>query len=73
MFRRNTSAGVVAPILISQCYNIKNAQYKKSKVVAPILISQCYNNLPKQTNTMHVVAPILISQCYNVCSATLTA
>ncbi len=34
---------VVAPILISQCYNKLNASNIVHTVVAPILISQCYN------------------------------
>ena len=34
---------VVAPILISQCYNWLPSWTKCSGVVAPILISQCYN------------------------------
>ena len=57
---------VVAPILISQCYNHKNRLISYRKVVAPILISQCYNKLSKGNFTMTVVAPILISQCYNI-------
>ena len=34
---------VVAPFLISQCYNIEKMQVKVDLVVAPFLISQCYN------------------------------
>ena len=34
---------VVAPILISQCYNETLKQEYMNSVVAPILISQCYN------------------------------
>ena len=34
---------VVAPILISQCYNTKSPTLQPKQVVAPILISQCYN------------------------------
>ncbi len=35
---------VVAPILISQCYNAERVDRLNLSVVAPILISQCYNN-----------------------------
>ena len=35
---------VVAPILISQCYNRYKNAVRRGKVVAPILISQCYND-----------------------------
>ncbi len=34
---------VVAPILISQCYNVSSHILLFKPVVAPILISQCYN------------------------------
>ena len=34
---------VVAPILISQCYNFVTYAGYLIAVVAPILISQCYN------------------------------
>ena len=34
---------VVAPFLISQCYNIRTREYYICCVVAPFLISQCYN------------------------------
>ncbi len=34
---------VVAPILISQCYNKNFLGGSEKYVVAPILISQCYN------------------------------
>ena len=34
---------VVAPFLISQCYNTKITQAIENRVVAPFLISQCYN------------------------------
>ncbi len=34
---------VVAPILISQCYNGQIIITLSACVVAPILISQCYN------------------------------
>ena len=34
---------VVAPFLISQCYNIDVLIYIACCVVAPFLISQCYN------------------------------
>ncbi len=34
---------VVAPILISQCYNYHDEHIYEEVVVAPILISQCYN------------------------------
>ncbi len=36
-------SAVVAPILISQCYNKTVCLDSKLLVVAPILISQCYN------------------------------
>ena len=36
---------VVAPFLISQCYNHNSRANNKSVVVAPFLISQCYNYL----------------------------
>ena len=35
---------VVAPFLISQCYNFRNERKTDKKVVAPFLISQCYND-----------------------------
>ena len=34
---------VVAPFLISQCYNYKEPNRDVVQVVAPFLISQCYN------------------------------
>ena len=34
---------VVAPFLISQCYNLAAHQHPHAGVVAPFLISQCYN------------------------------
>ena len=34
---------VVAPFLISQCYNFEDYYYLYYLVVAPFLISQCYN------------------------------
>ena len=34
---------VVAPFLISQCYNSLQYNCALSRVVAPFLISQCYN------------------------------
>ena len=34
---------VVAPFLISQCYNAFVGQADADDVVAPFLISQCYN------------------------------
>ena len=34
---------VVAPFLISQCYNLGRSVSVKQMVVAPFLISQCYN------------------------------
>ena len=37
------SLPVVAPILISQCYNFRSWFFAWLIVVAPILISQCYN------------------------------
>ena len=34
---------VVAPFLISQCYNKEEQEESIRRVVAPFLISQCYN------------------------------
>ena len=34
---------VVAPFLISQCYNYNDIAWYGDYVVAPFLISQCYN------------------------------
>ena len=34
---------VVAPFLISQCYNMTAEEFCEKQVVAPFLISQCYN------------------------------
>ena len=34
---------VVAPFLISQCYNLDAQMQPTDIVVAPFLISQCYN------------------------------
>ena len=34
---------VVAPFLISQCYNAATDTNNTAEVVAPFLISQCYN------------------------------
>ena len=56
---------VVAPILISQCYNPPPKSDTLGLVVAPILISQCYNVSSQFKSHPVVVAPILISQCYN--------
>ena len=56
---------VVAPILISQCYNLSSCWLSCIHVVAPILISQCYNRIIQPLFWFVVVAPILISQCYN--------
>lgn len=56
---------VVAPILISQCYNAERVDRLNLSVVAPILISQCYNITFKGGIGWFVVAPFLISQCYN--------
>ena len=56
---------VVAPILISQCYNFPSLPFAGDVVVAPILISQCYNVRIEFIRLLKVVAPILISQCYN--------
>ena len=56
---------VVAPFLISQCYNELVERATVIRVVAPFLISQCYNELEEQYSAMSVVAPFLISQCYN--------
>ena len=39
----NITAVVVAPFLISQCYNLLRSQTIALSVVAPFLISQCYN------------------------------
>ena len=36
-------ARVVAPFLISQCYNYEVERPLYFRVVAPFLISQCYN------------------------------
>ena len=38
---------VVAPFLISQCYNLTGIRSIEPIVVAPFLISQCYNNVGK--------------------------
>ena len=35
---------VVAPFLISQCYNKDGCDNTQYDVVAPFLISQCYNS-----------------------------
>ncbi len=56
---------VVAPILISQCYNFYYKSCLTYSVVAPFLISQCYNPATTWPNAQNVVAPFLISQCYN--------
>ena len=56
---------VVAPFLISQCYNSKILATREEMVVAPFLISQCYNTGPIGWLIALVVAPFLISQCYN--------
>ena len=56
---------VVAPFLISQCYNCDNLNGVPIPVVAPFLISQCYNYNRAVYNIEYVVAPFLISQCYN--------
>ena len=56
---------VVAPFLISQCYNNRSRQQQAQDVVAPFLISQCYNIPPCLISRLFVVAPFLISQCYN--------
>ncbi|EKY05549.1 hypothetical protein HMPREF9120_01803 [Neisseria sp. oral taxon 020 str. F0370] len=56
---------VVAPSLISQCYNCSRRLYALSLVVAPSLISQCYNIHLVRRQPQSVVAPSLISQCYN--------
>ena len=58
-------ARVVAPFLISQCYNLNEADTSSFRVVAPFLISQCYNKNMQQKPKLMVVAPFLISQCYN--------
>ncbi len=56
---------VVAPILISQCYNFYYKSCLTYSVVAPFLISQCYNSGLSGLTGLLVVAPFLISQCYN--------
>ena len=56
---------VVAPFLISQCYNAQNKMAIIFNVVAPFLISQCYNKSAVLFKAISVVAPFLISQCYN--------
>ena len=56
---------VVAPFLISQCYNTPTNSVNTSWVVAPFLISQCYNSRAVVKFELQVVAPFLISQCYN--------
>ena len=60
-----STSKVVAPILISQCYNSCLLWGAAAFVVAPILISQCYNDAVLEFMVKQVVAPILISQCYN--------
>ena len=57
---------VVAPFLISQCYNGFSNNSLRWSVVAPFLISQCYNNFMIHSLLLKVVAPFLISQCYNL-------
>ena len=57
--------GVVAPFLISQCYNRLPVSEYALRVVAPFLISQCYNGRAIVVLNGRVVAPFLISQCYN--------
>ena len=56
---------VVAPFLISQCYNESLLIDALADVVAPFLISQCYNASVRLVKPRCVVAPFLISQCYN--------
>ena len=56
---------VVAPFLISQCYNKTRCHGVQGGVVAPFLISQCYNFSNVFAPVSVVVAPFLISQCYN--------
>ena len=56
---------VVAPFLISQCYNWPSKDSMIALVVAPFLISQCYNKEEQEESIRRVVAPFLISQCYN--------
>ena len=56
---------VVAPFLISQCYNVVFELVQCDEVVAPFLISQCYNCFLAHSTGAAVVAPFLISQCYN--------
>ena len=51
---------VVAPFLISQCYNSVAADVPMPDVVAPFLISQCYNILPALDFNAMVVAPLYI-------------
>ena len=62
---QNMYKTVVAPFLISQCYNLTNFLYVNALVVAPFLISQCYNSDIGIYKPWVVVAPFLISQCYN--------
>ena len=57
---------VVAPFLISQCYNTALSEAINANVVAPFLISQCYNKEASRRFHSLVVAPFLISQCYNL-------
>ncbi len=59
---------VVAPFLISQCYNKSIYRPPFPAVVAPFLISQCYNVCFSNGKHIFVVAPFLISQCYNFAS-----
>ena len=40
----SAETGVVAPFLISQCYNDLSSYNFVVVVVAPFLISQCYNS-----------------------------
>ena len=42
---------VVAPFLISQCYNRSGTPKRFPLVVAPFLISQCYNTTTRATAT----------------------
>ncbi len=56
---------VVAPFLLSQCYNFIPIALRSRCVVAPFLLSQCYNCNLIFRRLYIVVAPFLLSQCYN--------
>ena len=50
---------VVAPFLISQCYNGIDGDPHKRWVVAPFLISQCYNTSTENPYSIRVSRFIL--------------